>query len=301
MLNPYTHYPPSIHRSRLLLDPIALLLVSIPSTRRYPGTMSSFLIIGAGNFGASTALSLARRGGGRKVVLVDSEPFPSARSASHDVNKIVRDDYPDLLYMRMLLRAMPHWRNDPLYSKYYHQVGMLRADPSSFGHESMAAYKALGISNDSEFLPVDEVRQRWNGAFGTADFGDLRSILYNPTVGFAEADKALKAVVQAAVDAGVHHLVGSMERLLFGPDGECIGIRMQSGETLHADKILLCTGARTPALLAQSAPANKKLHVGDRLLATGAISFLGKLEGAQRDKFAPIPVLKNCLPQVKGM
>ena len=262
--------------------------------------MSSFLIIGAGNFGAATALSLARRGGGRKVTLVDSDPFPSPRAASHDVNKIVRDDYPDLLYMRMLVKAMPFWRHDPLYSAFYHQVGMLRADGSDFGQQSIAAYKAVGVANDSEYLPVEEVRTRWNGALATADFGELSSILYNPSVGYAEADKALKAVVQAAIDAGVEHVVGDMASLTFGPDGECTGIRLQSGETLQADKILLCTGARTGTLLAQSAPDNKKLHAGDRLLATGAVSFLGKLEGAQRDKFAPIPVLKNCLPQVKG-
>ncbi|KAF7560001.1 hypothetical protein G7046_g4153 [Stylonectria norvegica] len=270
-------------------------MTSSPTTT----TTSSVLIIGAGNFGAATALTLIKKGV-VKVTLVDTAAFPNPRAASHDVNKIVRDDYPDKLYMRMLAKAMPMWRTDDLYKTWYHEVGMLRADDSTFGDESIAAYRDMGIANDSEFLPVEDVRKRWNGAFATADFGALDRVLYNPSVGFAEADKALGAVVQAAVDLGVEYLIGVMTTLEFGPQGQCTGIKLQDGRTLHADKILLATGARTAPLLVQSAPDNKELHVGDRLLATGAVSFHAKLQGAQREKFAPIPVLKNCLPQVKG-
>lgn len=263
--------------------------------------MQSILIIGAGNFGAATALTYANKGG-YKVTLVDTAGYPNPRAASHDVNKIVRDDYPDVLYMRMLQNAMPMWRTGDLYKNFYHQVGMLRADPSEFGRKSMAAYKALGIDSKSEFLPVSEVRRRWNGCFATSDFGDLDSVLYNPSVGFAQADKALGAVVQAAVDAGVDYVVGEMDKLVFGPGGStrCTGVVLKSGETLEADRTLLATGARTAPLLAQSAPEWKKLHIGDRLLATGAVSFHAKVHGAQHEKFAPIPVLKNCLPSVKG-
>ena len=68
--------------------------------------MTSYLIIGAGNFGAATALTLAKREGTTKVTLVDTTQFPNPRAASHDVNKIVRDDYPDKLYMQMLKKAV---------------------------------------------------------------------------------------------------------------------------------------------------------------------------------------------------
>ena len=234
----------------------------------FPSSFSSVLIIGAGNFGAATALSLIKKGG-VKVTLVDTAPYPNPRAASHDVNKIVRDDYPDKLYMRMLAKAMAHWRTDDMYKTWYHEVGMLRADESSFGEESIAAYREMGIANDSEFLPVEEVRKRWNGAFASANFGNLSRILYNPNVGFAEADKALGAVVQAAIDLGVEYVLGVMDTLEFGADGQCTGVKLQDGETLQADKILLCTGARTAPLLAQSAPDNKQLHLGERLLATG--------------------------------
>ncbi|KAF7532670.1 hypothetical protein G7Z17_g13610 [Cylindrodendrum hubeiense] len=137
---------------------------------------SSVLIIGAGNFGAATALSLVKKGD-VKVTLVDTAAYPNPRAASHDINKIVRDDYPDRLYMRMLATAMPLWRQDELYKPWYHEVGMLRADSTSFGEESIASYRDMGIPNNSELLPVDEVRRRWNGALATADFKGVDQIL----------------------------------------------------------------------------------------------------------------------------
>ncbi|KAH7157715.1 FAD dependent oxidoreductase [Dactylonectria estremocensis] len=267
-------------------------------------TTPSVLIIGAGNFGAATALSLIKKGN-IKVTLVDTAAYPNPRAASHDINKIVRDDYPDRLYMRMLAKAMPLWRKDELYKTYYHEVGMLRVDSTSFGEDSIASYREMGVANNSELLHVDEVRRRWNGAFATADFKGVDKVLFNPSVGFARADKALEAVIQAAVDLGVEYVVGEMTSLEIGAKGEptegdCLGVHMRDGTTLRADKILLAAGARTASLLAQSAPDKTQLHAGDRLLATGAVSFYAKLHGAQKDKFATIPVLKNCLPQVKG-
>lgn len=259
----------------------------------------SIIIVGAGNFGAATALALAKEGQ-TDVTLVDTTEYPNPRAASHDVNKIVRDDYPEELYMRMLMKAMPQWRDGDLYKSFYHEVGMLRADRTDFGKNSIASYKRAGIESECRFMAVEEVRQRWNGAFATANFEDLTHVLYNPSVGFAEADKALEAVIKAAIDNGVKYVIGEMTKLTFGPEGHCTGIALKGGKTMAADKVLVCAGAHTPALLAQSAPKNKDLHCGERVVATGAVSFKAKLEGARKKKFEPIPVLKNCLASVKG-
>lgn len=261
--------------------------------------LNKVVIIGAGNFGAATALTLAKQGASH-VQLVDTAMYPNPRAASHDVNKIVRDDYPDTLYMRMLLDAMPQWRESDLYSPWYHQVGMIRADPSDFGERSIEAYHEVKGESDSGWMDVEEVRSRWNGAFATANFDGVDKVIYNPNVGYAEADKALGAVVQAAVDHGVEYVMGEMSVLTFGETGQCTGVELKDGRVLKADKVLMATGARTAPLLAQSAPKNKNMHVGNRLLATGAVSFHAKVHGAQHEKFRPIPVLKNCLKQVKG-
>lgn len=51
---------------------------------------STILIIGAGTWGCSTALNLARRGY-KHVTVLDMHQIPSPISAGNDVNKIVEE------------------------------------------------------------------------------------------------------------------------------------------------------------------------------------------------------------------
>ncbi|KAL6799582.1 hypothetical protein GGI42DRAFT_361448 [Trichoderma sp. SZMC 28013] len=123
----------------------------------------------------------------------------------------------------------------------------IRADASEFGQKSITSYRAVEVASDAESPSVDEVRKRWNGVYTTANFGSLDKVFYNPTVGYAEADKTLQAVMQAAVDFGVEYMYvgGEMKSLDLGADGRRVGIELANGDTLRADKVLLCTGART--------------------------------------------------------
>lgn len=58
--------------------------------------MSSYLIIGAGVFGASTALELSIAEPSAKIILIDQKPSPCPLAASYDYNKVVRTDYGDI-------------------------------------------------------------------------------------------------------------------------------------------------------------------------------------------------------------
>src|SRR5687768_2949223 len=94
----------------------------------------SYIIVGAGNFGAAAALALITEDPEATILLVDTTPYPNPRAASHDINKIIRPDYADPTYMRLMAEAMPHWRTSPLYAPFYHEVGVMRIDPSDFPH-----------------------------------------------------------------------------------------------------------------------------------------------------------------------
>lgn len=263
----------------------------------------SVLIVGAGNFGAATALALKRKRRDLDVSVIDAAAGPNPYAASHDVNKIVRDDYPDELYMRMMHKAMPIWRNESdIYRQFYHEVGMLRPDPGSFGTDSLATYAKLGADTEAGWLSVPEVRSGFNGAFEDGNFDGLDKIYWNPGCGWAEAEGALGAVTEAAKDAGVRFVAGSVEKVLVEEykGGRCSGVALKNGEVMRAGAVLLATGARTPALLVDSAPERTDLHAEDRLVATGAVSFTGTLRGQQKEKYTDVPVCKNVLPQVKG-
>lgn len=68
--------------------------------------LASYIIVGAGVFGASTALSLSRQDPAPTVILIDRTPFPCLIAASHDINKMVRSDYSDIFYCKLGLQAL---------------------------------------------------------------------------------------------------------------------------------------------------------------------------------------------------
>ena len=89
-----------------------------------PSSDSSYLIIGAGAFGASTALQLIRKYPTSKIQLVDCEPFPSQKGASWDLNKVIRADYEDIFYIPKALEAKEAMKWDPLFKPFYHESGI---------------------------------------------------------------------------------------------------------------------------------------------------------------------------------
>jgi sarcosine oxidase/L-pipecolate oxidase len=199
-----------------------------------------------------------------------------------------------------MLDAMLLWRNSPLYSKFYHQTGVLRADSSDFSERCFATYKALGVETSATWISVDEARKRWNGVFATADFDGVEKVMWNPHSGWAAAAKALTAVIQTAVDYGVDYCSNGVEKLLFDGAGRCTGARLGDGSDVTASSTLVCAGSSTAELLFRSNPWNKSLHADNRAKSTGAVSFYAKWDGATAERFKDVPVFKNCLPKTKG-
>ena len=97
---------------------------------------SSILIIGAGTWGCSTALHLARRGY-TSVTVLDPYPVPSPMSAGNDLNKILElgsfaGDGEDERYVsrHLLEAATDGWLKDPVFKPYFHETGCILAATS---------------------------------------------------------------------------------------------------------------------------------------------------------------------------
>jgi sarcosine oxidase / L-pipecolate oxidase len=201
--------------------------------------------------------------------------------------------------MRLMIDAMEQWRSNPLYSPYFYQTGYLRADLSSFSEDSIKTYRKLGVRNDTEFLTPTEVRKRFP-QLSTTNFDGADKVFWHPGAGWADAEGALIAVTQAAVDAGVVYKVASVEKLLINSKGVCTGALLDNGQELVADSVLLTVGAATAITLAETAPKQAEIQAGDRVAAAGACSFYVRVEGEQREKFRGLPVIKSCLKHTKG-
>ena len=269
---------------------------------KMPPLATSYIIVGAGVFGASTALSLSQENPSPTVILIDRTPFPCPIAASHDINKIVRSDYNDLFYCKLGLQTLERWRKDPLYSQWYHQSGLAKATDERFGNvqKIFDNYKELGVDVKAELLSPSEMRTRFEGLYADADFTDVDDILWNPSSGWAEAARALKATIEAAVANGVHYVSAPVATLII-EDECCIGIRTEDGRTFSASKTILSTGAYTAKLLADSAPTRPELQVGDRITACAVCEVAVNLDPEQAKKFQNAAAFVLDVGKAQGM
>ena len=79
------------------------------------GKSQKIVVIGAGVFGLSTALQLAKEGYTNISVFDRSLP-PVADGSSVDISRIIRFDYSDPIYARMAEEAYQLWKSQPEYT-----------------------------------------------------------------------------------------------------------------------------------------------------------------------------------------
>lgn len=210
---------------------------------------SSTVIVGAGVFGLTAAIALRSRGW--RVTIVDPGPVPRPSAASTDISKVVRMDYgADALYTEMCEEALAGWDrwNATWPSPLYHQDGFLLLTgqpmaPGGFEGESFGLLQRRGHA--PERLDAGTIRARFPGWTS----GRYRDGYFNARAGWAESGKAVAGLALEARDAGVGLAQGVGFDRLIETDARVSGIRLDDGEELHADVVLVAAGAWTPALL----------------------------------------------------
>lgn len=255
---------------------------------------SSYIIVGAGVFGVSTAYHLIRKYPGASVTLVDRDAYDaeSRVAASWDWNKVVRADYDDIVYCRMGIEAQDIFNSDPLWQPYFHQTGIYWMCRSDYAQEVIDNYKKLGRKADLSAVPVDEARKMYDGLFDDADYTDVKEVLINKTSGWAAAGDCLRAITRKTLELGVKYVTAEIETLQLDGQGRCTGVRTKSGQVLTASHIILSTGAYTPKLLELSAEKTGRtdLRAGSRILAGGITTGMTRLDERSYDRFAKMPV-----------
>ena len=260
----------------------------------------TYLIVGAGVFGSSTALHLIGSDPSAAVTLLDQTPFPCPLAASHDLNKIIRADYGDVFYSKLALEAQNSWRDDPLYKPYYHNSGIIKIDDAGLSRQMIENYRNLGSEFSAEIISPEDAKAKFNGLYKDGDWSGVKDVFWNPQSGWAEATVALKTTIEAAIRRGVEYVEATVSNLLFDQTGDCIGVRTESGRNLMADHTILCTGAQTPKLLADSAPHWKDLQSDGRILAAGVVTAIVRLTPEQKGRFGVGPVFIQGMEHVLG-
>ena len=266
--------------------------------------LDSYIIVGSGVFGASTALHLIRRYPGAHITLVDRDHYdaPTRVAASWDWNKVIRADYADILYTRLALEAQNLWRTDPIWQAFYHESGVVWISSASFAGSALGNFAELGVEAGLNKFTVEETQGLHNGLLRDADYTGIKEVLVNNRSGWAEAKEALQSTIRAAVDLGVKYLVAEVKAVNFENNGSrrrCCGIST-ADDIVSADHIVLCSGAYTSRLLVESDPQWTDLHAGDRILAAGVTEATAALRPNESTALADMPVAISVNPVGRG-
>lgn len=236
-------------------------------------------VIGAGVFGAWTALQLARRG--KSVVLLEAYGPGHSRSSSGDESRIIRMGYgKDEIYTRWSQRSLVQWkelfaatRNEALFQ----QTGVLW----------------LAAAGDSTLQATREVLTRCGVTFKEFDRAALASKcrqlsldgisegIYEPESGVLMARRAVAAVVAEAVRIGVDYR--PVQAAAPGGTGRVSAINCtNSGEPFHAREYVFACGS----WLAKLFPT----ILGRRIFVTRQVVFyVGIPAGDERFSPAALP------------
>ncbi|KAL5341012.1 FAD dependent oxidoreductase [Aspergillus crustosus] len=257
----------------------------MPTTKKE----DSIIIVGAGIFGLSTALHLARRGY-TNVTVFDKQPYDERQysylngcdAASADINKIIRSAYGGSTeYQALTLEAIDEWNawndelasgktapprltaSDRLFIKNGHLVLTDRETLPDFEIATIenmekAGYKDTQLST-LDAKTVQSAEEKGLGyavdpfrrnARGQSNVGVL-----DTTGGLAVADKACRFALHKARGLGVKFVFGPVSGKLdslqyaSSSSSKVTGIKTADGKTHKAAMTILACGGWTPSIL----------------------------------------------------
>jgi sarcosine oxidase len=201
-------------------------------------------VIGAGVFGAWSARFL--RKSGAKVLLVDAYGPGNSRSSSGGESRIIRMGYgADEIYTRFAMRSLPLWKElfaETGRPELFHKTGVLWIAPDRYQYaiDSLATLQNNGVG--CEQLTVRDLRRR----YPQISFEDEAWGIFEPHSGVLMARRALRAVVDQAIAAGVDYRNLGIAK----PAGQqkLESIATSTGEKISAGAFVFACGSWLPKI-----------------------------------------------------
>ena len=212
------------------------------------------LVVGAGIFGITAALELRARG--YHVAVLDPGPLPHPLAASTDISKVVRMEYgADETYMEMAEQAYEGWLhwNVELGETLFHDVGVLvltHTPMSPGGHEYESFQLLRKRGHTPERLTGDDISRR----FPAWKPGVFIDGFFHAQGGYVESGRVVAALVQLAQKKGVMLYPDQTVETLIEESSHIKGVRTRSGNTFHAEHVVVASGAWTALLVPDLAP-----------------------------------------------
>ncbi|KAG8846051.1 hypothetical protein FRB96_002092 [Tulasnella sp. 330] len=249
--------------------------------------MPQYLIVGAGVFGLSTAYHLLLDGAKDVTVVDRSTTLPAPDAASTDISRIVRSSYGEPLYSKLGQEAITLWKKD--FPGIYRESGLLFLGNTKYVSASQANDIAIGVT----VIPVPNAAAM-RGVIpkhiqlGSIIDSSLQGYI-TPDGGWADAEGGMTALLKKVIDLGGHIRTGTkVESLLIDTQSTVVGVVVNGGEEIRADKTILATGSWTASIFPES-----RFGLSDRLVATGQSIACIQLDEIEAERFKDIPVSLN--------
>jgi glycine/D-amino acid oxidase-like deaminating enzyme len=195
-------------------------------------------VIGAGAFGAWSALYLLR--GGACVTLLDAWGPGNSRASSGGETRVIRGSYgPGQPYTKLAARAIELWKEHESQwkQKFFFPIGVLWMveGEGAFERGSLPSLNDAGIP--FEQLPLNEMAHRWP----QINFENVSWGIYEPHSGYLLARASVEAVVNRFASEG-----GQYRRAAVAAQGLDSGdwkdLSLSDGSLLAADQYVLACG-----------------------------------------------------------
>ncbi len=232
-------------------------------------------VVGAGVFGAWTALELARRG--KSVLLLEAYGPGHSRSSSGDESRIIRMGYgAEEIYTRWSQRSLVQWKelfaatgNEALFQN----TGVLWM--AAAGDPTLRATREVLTRCGVKFREFD--RPALASKYSQVRLENIAEGIYEQESGVLMARRAVAAAVTEAVRLGVDYRVAEV-----GPAGDpgrlsCVNCR-NSGEPFCAEQFVFACGAWLGKLFPDI--------LGQRIFATRQAVFYMSIPGGD-ERFGP--------------
>jgi len=246
----------------------------------------TFLIIGGGVFGLSTAWYLLKDER-NDVTICDCQ---DNIAPSRDVSKILRTDYPDPVRMKEVMESKILWDNDPVLSGFFKQTGRV-VTYSNARIETM-----IGIDRARSQLNLPprkrQAAQLLKELFGSVQDTQNLAIVYNDDDGVVDWTGAMKSVREDCVKNGGRFRDDRVVRMEVDMSGKIRAV-VTPRESIDTERteVILAAGPWIMSLLEvssiQQPPASRAP------IATGIFSFSIGLSNEQWMKYSVLPVISE--------
>lgn len=214
-------------------------------------TISSAVIIGAGIFGVSTGVQLARRGV-RVTILNDGPPTngASGRSLSWLNSARMRSEP----YHRLRMAGIDRYRT--LSARYPDAVwlrfdGGLTWDADDERNEIDAAYRhEVSLGYDARHLTAADVAAVTPGLDASAI--TRQGAIFNPGEGWVDLPALIGLLLEEFTTVGGALVTDQGPASVVVEGGRAVGAETATGARFEADAVVLATGAAVPKMVAEA-------------------------------------------------